>query len=101
MKNLNQLIDLFKLKNSMLNDFFKKAKKIVKDPSRLITLGTMIFKNSFDEKGIKNYKLFTDLKKGMFGDEEHKFSYNFFLEVSKSFTYVKTFIFFYMNYSVI
>jgi len=97
MQNLNQLIDLFKLKNSMLNDFFKKTKKIVKDPSKLITLGTMIFKNSFDENGIKNYKRFTDLKRGMFGDEEHKFSYNFFLEVSKSFTYANYIEFEYIN----
>lgn len=97
MKNLNKLIDLFKLKNSMLNDFFKKTKIIAKDPSKLITLGTMIYKHSSDENGTKHYKRFMDLKKGMFGDEEYKFSYDFFLEISKSFTYENYIEFEYIN----
>ncbi len=84
-KNLNTLIDSFQLKKLMLKDFFERA--ITNDLDKLINLGSILDKKKFDENGTKLRKKFTDLKKGMLGDEEHKFSYDFFRELHKSYTY--------------
>lgn len=86
-KNLNKIVDLYKLKDAMLKDFFKLTKDLTKEPNMLINfLSTLTkkFSGDFSNDTIKHTE---NLKKGMSGDDENKFSYEFFLEVNKSFTY--------------
>lgn len=86
-KNLNKLIDLYKLKDSMLKDFFKLAKDLTNEPNMLIDFLSNLTKKyprDFSKDTIKHTE---NLKRGMTGDNENKFSYEFFLEVNKSFNY--------------
>ncbi|KKN11527.1 hypothetical protein LCGC14_1025530, partial [marine sediment metagenome] len=48
-KNLNKIVDLYKLKDSMLKDFFKIAKDLTKNPNMFINfLSTLTKKFSHD-----------------------------------------------------